>query len=119
MLEKANSLLLHKLGNHVAQNSAHGIESFIGRANIAQTDVVEKDFLHDKDSHSFAQLRSRLHDTETERDDLRGQEEVDHVGRIILHQRADNTQGRESEVFEGTRLGGGVEKGVEEKRDVS
>ena len=70
MLEKADSLLLHQLSNHVAQDSAHGIESFICRANVAQANIIKKNFLYDKDSNGFAQLRTRLHNAKAKRDDL-------------------------------------------------
>ena len=56
MLKKADSLLLHQLSNHVAQDSAHGVESLICRANVAQAYIIKKNFLYDKDSDSFAQL---------------------------------------------------------------
>lgn len=119
MLEKADSLLLHELSDHVAEDSTHGIESLICSADIAQANVIEENFLHDEDSNSFAQLGTGLHNAKTERDDLRGQQEVNHVRRIIFHQCADDTQRCESEIFKGTGFGGGIEERVEEKRDVS
>lgn len=92
MFEQANSLLLHQLGDHIAEDSAYSVEPFISRTNIAQTDVIKEDLLHNEDGNSFAQLWSSLHDTKTKRNNLSGQEEVDHVRWIILHQGADDAQ---------------------------
>lgn len=94
MLEQANGLLLDELCDHVAENSAHCIESLVCGANVAQSNVIKKDFLYNENCDSLTQLRSSLHDTKTKRDDLGCEEEVDHIGRVILHQCADNTQRR-------------------------
>lgn len=80
MLEQAHGLLLHQLGDHVAKNGAHRIESLVCRTNVAQANVIEEDLLYDEDSNGLAKLRSSLHDPKTEGNDLGGEKEVDHVG---------------------------------------
>ncbi len=119
MLEKSDRLLFDKLGHHVAEYGADRVETFIGGTDVGETDVVEKDLLHNKDCHRLAELRSRLHDSKTKRNDLGCKEEVDDVRRIILHQSSDNAKGSQPKVFEGSRFGGRVEEGVEEERDMS
>ena len=111
--------MLYQLGDHVAENGAHRIESLVCRTNVAQANIVKENLLYNENGNGLAKLRSGFHDPKTERDDLGGQEEVDHIGRIILHQGADHTQRRQTEVLEGARLGCGIEERVKEKRDVS
>lgn len=119
VLEKSDRLLLHQLSDHIAEDSTHRIESLICRANVGQADVVEKYLLNDEDGNGLAQLGPGLHDTKAQRNNLGGQEEVDHIRRVILHQGSDNAQRREAQVFEGARFRGRVEERVEEKGDVS
>ena len=66
------------------------------------------------------ELGALLHDLEAQRDDLRRQQEADHVDLIRLHQGADDTQARQPEVLEGALCGlrVGVEEGVQEEGDV-
>lgn len=54
--------------------------------------IVEKDFLDDKYSHGLAELRTSLHDSEAERDDFGRQEEVDHVGRVVLDKSTNDSE---------------------------
>lgn len=110
--------MLDKLCNHVAQDGSHGIEPFVGSTDVCEANVVEKDLLYDEDGHCLAKLRSGLHNPEAERNDLRGQEEVDHIGRVILHQSTNDAQGGETEIFKRARLGSRVQERIEEKRDV-
>lgn len=77
MLEQANSLLLHKLIDHVAENSTHGVEALISLADVGKANVVQQDLLDDEDSNSLTELRSSLHDTQAKRDNLSCEEEVD------------------------------------------
>jgi hypothetical protein len=62
MLEQADRLLLHQLGDHVAQNRAYGIEPLVGVADVGKTHVVEQDLLYDEDGDGLAELRAGLHD---------------------------------------------------------
>ena len=80
MLEKSGGLLLHKLRNHVAQDRADRVEPLICCANIVQPMVVKKDLLHNEYSYGLAELGAGLHDSEAERDDFGGEEEVDDIG---------------------------------------
>ena len=104
--------MLDELHDHVAKNGTHGIEALISMADIGKSDIVEKNLLHNEDSHSLAQLRSSLHNTQAEGDYLRTKEKVDHFSRVILDKRANNTKGGEAKVLERARLGGRVEEGV-------
>ncbi len=80
--------------------------------------IIEENLLHDKDGHGLAQFRPSLHDTQAQGDDLSREEEVDHVRRVVLHQGANDSQGRQAEILEGTRLRGRVQEWVEEERNV-
>lgn len=118
MLEEPSRLGLNELSNHVAEDSADGVEALVGSADIVEAVIVEEDLLDDEDGHGLTKFRARLHDAQAERDDLGCEEEVDDLGRIILNEGADNTQASETKVFERSRLGGGVEEGVEEEGNV-
>lgn len=119
MLQKPHSLLLNKLRDHVAQYGSHRIKSLIGSTDICKTNIVKENLLYNENCNCFAEFRPRLHNAEAKRDDFGRQEEVDHIGRVILHQCTDNAQGSESQVLERARLGSCVKKGIEEKGDVS
>jgi hypothetical protein len=112
MLEKTDGLLLHKLVDHVAEHCAHCIEALVCLTDVCKTNVVEQDLLHNEDSNSLTKLRTCLHNTKAKRDDLGCEEEVYHLGGVVLDERTDDTQGGQAEVLEGTRLGRGVEEGV-------
>lgn len=64
VLEQTNSLLLHKLVDHIAEHSTDGIETFVCLADVCQTGVVEQDLLYDEYSDGLAKLRSGLHDAQ-------------------------------------------------------
>ena len=51
----------------------------VGLADVVEAGLVQEDLLEDEGGHGLAQLRARLHDAETQRDDLRRQQEVDHL----------------------------------------
>ena len=118
MLEQPRSLLLHQLGNHVAQDGADGVEALVGGADVVEAVVVEQDLLDDEDGDGFAELRPRLHDAEAEGDDLGGEEEVYDFGRVVLNQGPDHSERRQAEVLEGTRLRRRVEEWIEVEGDV-
>jgi hypothetical protein len=113
VLEKPSCLRLDKLGHHVAQYGANCIKSLVRGAYVVKPIVVEQDLLDDKDSNGLAEFRTGLHDTQTERNYLCCQEKVDDFGGIVFDQRTNDTKTGQAKVFERSRLGGGVEKGVE------
>lgn len=108
VLKQPHSLLIHQLSNHVAQHSTHGIESLVCLADILQAHVIEQYLLHDEDCDRFAQLGPRLHNTEAERDDLGGEEEVDDFGAVVFDEGADHAQGGQAKIFEGPGFRGRV-----------
>ena len=65
VLKQSSCLLLHELADHVAENRANRIETFIGGTDIVKTVVIEENFLHDEDGHCLAQLGACLHDAKT------------------------------------------------------
>lgn len=79
MLQQSHSLLIHQLRHHITQHSAHSVEPLVRLADILQTHIIEQYFLHDENRDGLAELGARFHNTKTERDDLGGEEEVDHV----------------------------------------
>lgn len=79
VLQKTDSLLLHQLGDHIAQNSTDCVESFVCRADICQANVVKQDFLNYENGDRLAQLGPGLHDPKAEWDDLGCQEEVNDI----------------------------------------
>jgi hypothetical protein len=90
VLQKSDRLLLDQLSDHVAEDSAHGIESLVCGTNVRQADVIEKNLLHNENGNGLAKFRAGLHDTKTEGNNLGGKEEVDNVRRVILHQGSDD-----------------------------
>lgn len=118
MLEKSSCLRLNELSHHVAQDGTNCIETLVGGAYVVEPIVVEQDFLNDENSNSLAKFRAGLHDTQAEWDNLCCKEKVDDFGGIIFDQCTNDTETGQAEIFEGSRLGGGVEKGVEKQGDV-
>jgi len=49
VLEQPDSLSFYQLGDHVAEDGAHGVETLIRMADIRQTRLVQKNLLDDKD----------------------------------------------------------------------
>lgn len=118
MFQEPCRLLLNQLVDHVAQNRPNGVEPFIGCAYVVEAIVVQKYFLDDEYGHRLAQFRASLHDPETEGDNFRRQEEVDHLRRIILHESANDPQRRQSQVFKRSGFGCRVEERIEEEGDM-
>jgi hypothetical protein len=112
MLQKTNCLLFYQLIDHVAQNGTNGVEAFICLADVCQSDIVEEYLLHDKNGDGLGELGAGFHDSEAERDNLGGEEEVDDFTRVILDECADDAEGCKTKVFEGSRFGSGIEEGV-------
>ena len=101
MLQEPHSLLVNELSDHITENGANSVESLVGLADVLQSHVVEQDLLDDEDSNGLAELRSSLHDTEAERNDLGGEEEVDDFCRVVLDQSADDTKRSQAEILKG------------------
>ena len=119
VLQQPLTRFLAQLDDHLAQDHGHMGEPVVGLADVIQPSLVQQDLLQDEGGHSLAQLRAALHDPQTERDDLRGEEEVDHLLLVRLHEGPDDPERGETEVLEGTSLADGVEEGVEVEGDVS
>jgi hypothetical protein len=77
--------------------------------------IIKKDLLDNEYSYSLAELRASLHDSEAERDDFCCQEEIDDVGGIVFDESADDSERGQSQIFERSRLRGGVQERVQEK----
>jgi len=118
VLEQTDGLLLDQLVDHVAKHGADGVEALVRLTDVGQAGIVEQDLLDDEDRDGLAQLGAGLHDAEAQGDDLRREEEVDHLGGVVLDQGPDDAQGSQTEVLKWTRLGGGVQEGIEEEGDV-
>ena len=110
--------MLDKLRDHVAQNRSHGVKSLVSSTNICKAYIVEQNFLYNEDRHRLAQFRTGFHDTEAKGNDLRGKKEVDDIRGVIFHQGTDHAQGSKTEIFKRARLGRGIEKRIEEKRNM-
>ena len=104
MLQEPHSLLVNELSDHITENGANSVESLVDLADVLQSHVVEQDLLDDEDSNGLAELRSSLHDTEAERNDLGGEEEVDDFCRVVLDQSANDTKRCQAEILKGPRL---------------
>jgi hypothetical protein len=118
MLQETGCLLLNKLRYHVAENSSNCIEPFVRSADIIQPMIIEEDLLDNEYCDGLAELGASLHNSKTEGDDLCGQQEVDNVGGVVLDKCSNDTQGCQSQVFEGPRFRGCVQEGVEEERNM-
>lgn len=118
MLQESGGLLLDQLRHHVAQDGADGIEPLIRGTDVVESMVIKKNLLYNENGHGLAQLGTRLHDSQAQWDNLRGQEKVDHIRRVILDERSDDTKRGETKVFEGSRLGSRVEERIQEQRNV-
>lgn len=91
VLEKAYCLAVDDLCDHVVENSADSIKAFVCLADVRQAHIVQEDLLYDEDRHRLAQFAACLHDTQAERNDLRRQEEGNHIRVVILlHKRANH-----------------------------
>lgn len=77
-------------------------------ADIFETVFVNENLLDNECSDGSAELLSSLHDSETEWDDFGLHEERDRIGVLPLDESSNNSQARNSEVFEWLTLVGGV-----------
>jgi len=113
MLEQTSRLLLHELGDHIAEHRTHGVETLVRSADIIETVVVQQYLLNNKDGNGLRQLRARLHNPQTKGNDLSGQEKVDDLGRVVFNKGANDSETGKAKVLEWARLRGGVEERVE------
>ena len=119
VLQQPLAGLLAQLYHHLAQDHGHVGEPVVGLTDVVEPSLVQQDLLEDEGGHSLAQLGAALHDPQTQWDDLRGEEEVDHLLLVRLHEGPDDPEGGEAKVLEGPGLTDGVEEGVEVEGDVS
>jgi hypothetical protein len=84
VLQQSDGLRLHQLVYHVAEHGPNRVEALVSMANIGEARLVQKDLLHDKNSDGFGEFRAGLHNTKAERDDLGGEQEVNHSVVLIL-----------------------------------
>ena len=71
VFEQANSLRLHKLIDHVAQNRSNRVKPFVCVADVGQAGLVKQDLLDNEDGDRLGEFGSSLHDSKAERDDFR------------------------------------------------
>ena len=90
VLQQPLARLLAELDDHLAQDHRDMGEPVVGLTDVIQTSLVQQDLLQDEGGHSLAQLGAALHDPQTQRDDLRGQQEVDHLLLVGLHEGPDD-----------------------------
>lgn len=101
MLKETSGLLLHQLGDHVAEDRADSVKALVGGADVVQAIVVQQNLLYNEDGHRLAQFGAGFHNSETKRDYLSGQKEIDHFGRVILDQGANDSEACEAEILKG------------------
>jgi hypothetical protein len=84
VLQQPNGLRFHQLVHHVTQYRPHSVEPLICVTDIRQACLVQKDLLNDEDRNRLGELRAGLHNSQTERDYLRREKEVDHSRVVVL-----------------------------------
>ena len=99
---------------HVVEHGAHGEEPLCRHAQIGQTVVVHQYLLDDEGCNSLGKVGPSFHDAEAQRDDLRLQQERDHLAVIDFNQGANHAKRGQPEVLEGAPLADCVQEGVQE-----
>lgn len=66
------------------QDEGHVGEALICVANVLEPEVVEQNLLYNEGGHRLGELCARFHDPKAERDDLRGQKELDDLALVRL-----------------------------------
>lgn len=84
MLQQPHSLRLHELVDHVAEHSPDGVEALVGVTDVREPGLVQQNLLHNEDGDCLGEFGARLHDAQAERDDFRGQKEVNNGVVIVL-----------------------------------
>lgn len=115
MLQQTNRLLFDQLIDHVGEDGANRVKALVRLANVRKSQVIQQNLLDNENSHRLAQLRAGLHYAKAQGYDFGREEEVDDVGRVILDERANDTERGQAEVFERARLGGSVQKWVKKQ----
>ena len=115
MLQKTDRLLLYKLVDHVAENSANCVEALVRLAYVREANVVKQNLLNNKDGDRLAEFRAGLHDAKAKWDDLGREKEVDDFGGVVLDKSADHAKRGQAEVLEWTRFRRRIEERVEEE----
>ena len=90
MFEQADSLLFHKLVDHITKNGANSVETLVSLADVGQPNVIQQDLLYDEDGHCLAELRSSFHDPEAKRYNFGGKEEIDDLRRVVFDESAND-----------------------------
>lgn len=105
MLEETNRARFLDGRDHVAEHCSDGVEALVRLTHICEADVVQEDLLYDENGHCLAELGARLHDSQAQRNDFRGQQEGDYLRIIrLLDQSADDSEGSQAQVLKGPRL---------------
>lgn len=117
--DRSNTKVLAHMIKRCYQNHGHVAKTIVGLTNIIQSSLVQQDLLENERGHGFGKLRTSLHDSKAKRDDLGGEEEIDHFLLIGLDQGPDHAQAGQTEIFEGSGLGDGMKERVKVQRDVS
>lgn len=69
-------------------------------------------------THRFRQFTPSLHYSQTQRNNLRCQQKLNDVSSVGFHERADDAETGEAQVFEGSRLADSVQERVQVQRDM-
>ena len=76
------------------------------------------DLLHNKGGNSFAQLAAGLHNAKTKWYYFSCEQEVDDIAVVHLNKCSNDTKRRQAQIFKGPSFADGVEKRVQEQRDM-
>lgn len=85
-------LVLDLSDHHVVEDGAHGEEALRRLAEVVQTRVIKENFLDDECRYGLTELRTSLHDPETQRYYLCLKEEADDRRVIHLDQGTDDSK---------------------------
>lgn len=94
-------------------------KAIIGLADVREAAVVQKYLLEDECGDCLGQLGPTLHDTQAQRYDLSRQQEGDDFLFVCFHERPDDSQAGETEVFEWSCLRRCVQEWIQEEWSVS
>lgn len=77
--------------DHVGEDCSHCIEALVRLTDVSKANVVKQDLLYDEDGDGLAELRSGFHDSQTEGNNFRRQEEGDDLRIVrLLDQSSDD-----------------------------
>ena len=63
MLQQPRCLSLCQRRDHIRQDGTNSIEPLVRLTNVLQSQIVEQDFLNDKDGYCFRQFGTCFHDS--------------------------------------------------------